>query len=57
MPIQDLTLGIGATYNGKVFLNNTNHAFVPEAFGVDAMIAYQFGNGDSSSTPRTCSIV
>jgi catecholate siderophore receptor len=41
-PIPDLTLGVGATYAGKVYLNNTNHAFVPEAFSVDALIAYQF---------------
>ena len=43
MPIQDLTLGIGATYSGKVYLNNTNLAFVPEAFAVDALVAYQLG--------------
>ena len=42
-PIQNLTLGAGATYSGKVFLNNTNLAFVPEAFGVDALVAYQLG--------------
>ena len=43
VPIQDLTLGIGATYAGKVYLNNTNLAFVPEAFSMDALIAYQLG--------------
>ena len=42
-PIVGLTLGAGATYSGKVYLNNTNLAFVPEAFGVDAMVAYQLG--------------
>jgi catecholate siderophore receptor len=42
-PIPDLTLGVGATYSGEVYLNNTNLAFVPEAFGVDALIAYQIG--------------
>jgi catecholate siderophore receptor len=42
-PIAGLTLGAGATYSGKVFLNNTNLAFVPEAFGVDALLAYQLG--------------
>jgi catecholate siderophore receptor len=42
MPIPELTLGIGANYAGKVYLNNTNHAFVPEAFSMDALIAYQF---------------
>jgi catecholate siderophore receptor len=42
MPIPELTLGIGGNYAGKVYLNNTNHAFVPEAFSMDALIAYQF---------------
>ena len=43
VPIAGLTLGIGATYAGKVYLNNTNLAFVPEAFSIDALIAYQLG--------------
>lgn len=43
MPIEGLTLGVGATYAGKVYLNNTNHAFVPEAFGVDALVSYEIG--------------
>jgi catecholate siderophore receptor len=41
-PIPYLTLGLGATYSGKVYLNSTNLAFAPETFGVDALIAYQF---------------
>ena len=42
MPIPELTLGLGGNYAGKVYLNNTNHAFVPESFSMDALIAYQF---------------
>jgi catecholate siderophore receptor len=42
-PIAGLMLGLGGNYSGKVYLNNTNLAFVPEAFSVDALIAYQLG--------------
>ena len=41
VPIEDLTLGIGATYADKVYLNNTNLAFVPSAFAVDALVSYR----------------
>ncbi len=34
---------IGATYTDKVYLNNTNLAFVPSAFAVDAMASYRIG--------------
>ena len=43
VPLDGLMLGAGATYSSKVYLNNTNLAFVPEAFSVDALIAYQLG--------------
>ena len=40
----------------KVYLNNTNLAFVPSAFAVDALVSYRVAAGGScSSTPRTCS--
>lgn len=42
-PIQNLTLGIGATYADKVYLNNTNLSFVPSSFAVDALASYRLG--------------
>jgi catecholate siderophore receptor len=42
-PIPNLTLGLGATYTDKVYLNNTNLAFVPSAFAMDALISYRLG--------------
>ncbi len=43
VPIENLTLGLGATYADKVYLNNTNLAFVPSVFAVDAMASYRIG--------------
>ncbi|MGE3303256.1 MAG: TonB-dependent receptor [Hyphomonadaceae bacterium] len=41
-PIRPLTLGFGARYTDKVWLNNTETAQAPEYVSIDAMVSYAF---------------
>jgi catecholate siderophore receptor len=38
-----LELGLGATYQSEVYLNNTNTQAAPSFFAVDALVGYNFG--------------
>lgn len=41
--LKGVELGVGATYQSKVYLNNTNTQVAPSYVAVDALVGYNFG--------------
>ena len=40
-PVEHLSVGVGANYRSKIWLNNTNTTQAPYTLSVDAMVAYE----------------